>query len=153
MKKQFLKEAQLMSTFKHKNILQLKAVCLVNDPNFLVIEFMKNGDLRSYLLSKRPVGAVPSPLSLCDLMDISIQIAEGCVYLEELNYVHRDLAARNCLVNVDNDCRTVKIGDFGLTREIYKADYYKVGSNTPLPIRWMAPESLHQGRFSIQSDV
>ena len=142
-----------MSTFKHKNILQLKAVCLTHEPNFLVLEFMKNGDLVSYLRSNRPVGAVPSPLNICDLMDISIQIAEGCVYLEELCYVHRDLAARNCLVNVDKDVCVVKIGDFGLTRDIYKADYYKMGSSLMMPIRWMAPESLNQGKFSVQSDV
>ena len=153
MKKQFLKEAQLMSTFKHKNILQLKAVCLTHEPNFLVLEFMKNGDLVSYLRSNRPVGAVPSPLNICDLMDISIQIAEGCVYLEELCYVHRDLAARNCLVNVDKDGRIIKIGDFGLTRDIYKTDYYKLSTNTLMPIRWMAPESLENGIFTVQSDV
>lgn len=153
MKKQFLKEAQLMSTFKHENILQLKAVCLAHEPNFLVLEYMKNGDLVSYLRANRPVGAVPSPLSIYDLMDISIQIANGCVYLEDLYYIHRDLAARNCLVNVDKDGRIVKIGDFGLTRDIYKADYYKAGGNALLPIRWMAPESLNQGKFSTQSDV
>lgn len=153
MKKQFLKEAQLMSTFKHKNVLQLKAVCLTHEPNFLVLEYMKNGDLVAYLRSNRPKGAIPSPLSICDLIDISIQIAEGCVYLEELCFIHRDLAARNCLVNVDKNGRIIKLGDFGLTREIYKSDYYKMGSDAPMPIRWMAPESLKQGMFSSQSDV
>ena len=45
----------------------------------------------------------------------------------------------------------VKIGDFGLARDINKNHYYRGGGN--LPINWMAPESLMEGIFSTQSDV
>ena len=45
----------------------------------------------------------------------------------------------------------VKIGDFGLARDISGKDYYKGGEE--FPIRWMAPESLGQGKFSNKSDV
>lgn len=55
-----------------------------------------------------------------------VDVAKGCVYLEEMHYVHRDLAARNCLVSTtDPESRIVKIGDFGLARDIYKNDYYR----------------------------
>ena len=37
-------------------------------------------------------------------------------------YNFRDLAARNCMVADD---LTVKIGDFGMTRDIYETDYYR----------------------------
>lgn len=68
----------------------------------------------------------------------------------------RDLAARNCLVNVNEEDkkRTVKIGDFGLAREIYSMHYYKpANDNKLLPIRWMAPESIIDGLFTVKSDV
>jgi proto-oncogene tyrosine-protein kinase ROS len=43
-----------------------------------------------------------------------------------MHFVHRDLAARNCLVSsTDPAKRRVKIGDFGLARDIYKNDYYR----------------------------
>ena len=90
-----------MNTFKHPHILQLKGICLTNNPMFLLLELMNKGDLTGYLRSNRPVGAVPSQLNLSDLIEIGIHVARGCVYLEEKSYVHRDLAARNCLVNID----------------------------------------------------
>lgn len=36
---------------------------------------------------------------------------------------------------------------------MYKQDYYKAGKDAFLPIRWMPPESLKEGKFTTQSDV
>ena len=51
------------------------------------------------------------------------QIAEGMTYLSTQRFVHRDLACRNCLVGYD---LVVKIADFGMSRDVYTCDYYKV---------------------------
>lgn len=58
---------------------------------------------------------------------ISIQIAAGMTYLSAQRFVHRDLACRNCLVGTD---LLVKIADFGMSRDVYTCDYYKVNSFT-----------------------
>lgn len=47
----------------------------------------------------------------------------------------------------------VKIGDFGLARDIYKNDYYRKEGEGLLPVRWMSPESLVDGVFTTQSDI
>lgn len=58
-----------------------------------------------------------------DLLKVAVQIANGLEYLADRHLVHRDLAARNCLVGTN---LVVKISDFGMTRDIYITDYYKV---------------------------
>ena len=46
-----------------------------------------------------------------------------------------------------------KVADFGLTRDVYITDYYRIGHNIPLPVKWMAPESLIDRIFTTESDV
>ena len=84
---------------------------------------------------------------------MAIEIADGMAYLSTTKnpnpIVHCDLAARNCLVS---DPPIIKIGDFGMAHEVY-ADYYKKGNPGMMPVRWMAPETLRDGKFSSASDV
>ena len=54
---------------------------------------------------------------------MALQVASGLCYLQQQRFVHRDVAARNCLVSRD---LTVKIGDFGLARDVYMHEYYRV---------------------------
>ncbi|XP_041601028.1 proto-oncogene tyrosine-protein kinase ROS isoform X1 [Vulpes lagopus] len=153
---EFLKEAHLMSKFNHPNILKQLGVCLLNEPQYIILELMEGGDLLTYLRKARMTTFHGPLLTLVDLVDLCVDISKGCVYLEQMHFIHRDLAARNCLVSVKDytsPSRVVKIGDFGLARDIYKNDYYRKTGEGLLPVRWMAPESLMDGIFTTQSDV
>ncbi|KFQ24645.1 Proto-oncogene tyrosine-protein kinase ROS, partial [Merops nubicus] len=155
-KSEFLKEAHLMSKFNHPHILKLLGVCLLNEPQYLILELMEGGDLLSYLRGARKQKLQHPLLTVTDLLDICLDICKGCVYLEKMHFIHRDLAARNCLVSekeYKSSSRVVKIGDFGLARDIYKNDYYRKRGEGLLPVRWMAPESLVDGVFTNHSDV
>jgi serine/threonine protein kinase len=46
----------------------------------------------------------------------------------------------NVLVAEDS---VVKLADFGMSRNVYEADYYKKQSDDRVPVKWMAPESVN----------
>lgn len=158
-----------MSRLDNANIIRLLCVCVSSDPLCMVTEYMENGDLNMFLSQRemestlthannipsvrwrrdrrRPITASelltdPSlypPSSLSDLLHMAVQISSGMKYLASLNFVHRDLATRNCLL----DRRlTIKIADFGMSRNLYSSDYYRIQGRAVLPIRWMAWESI-----------
>jgi serine/threonine protein kinase len=72
-------------------------------------------------------------------------------YIASMKYVHRDLAARNCLL--DHDLKTIKVADFGLSRDIYERSYYRQGSSQAVPVKWMSPESIRNKMYNYKTDV
>ncbi|CAN8002191.1 unnamed protein product [Ixodes hexagonus] len=152
----FEREVQIMSSFKHDNIIKLLGVVFQESGAipWMVFEYMQYGDLAGHLRLKshREPGTrrVTTELTLADLSWIATQIANGMCYLSSQHFVHRDLATRNCLVGHN---LSVKISDFGMSRDIYTCDYYKIRGSRMLPVRWMAPESIMYGKFTLESDV
>lgn len=68
-----------------------------------------------------------------------------------LGIVHGDVACRN--VYLDRQ-KQVKIADFSLSTGERGGSRLYISSGTGrLPVKWMAPESLAAGHFSISSDV
>uniref|UniRef100_A0A667HVK6 Tyrosine-protein kinase receptor n=1 Tax=Lynx canadensis TaxID=61383 RepID=A0A667HVK6_LYNCA len=144
----FQREAQLLTVLQHQHIVRFFGVCTEGRPLLMVFEYMRHGDLNRFLRSHGPDAKLlagredvaPGPLGLSQLLAVASQVAAGMVYLAGLHFVHRDLATRNCLVGQG---LVVKIGDFGMSRDIYSTDYY----------RWMPPESILYRKFTTESDV
>uniref|UniRef100_A0A4W4DND1 Tyrosine-protein kinase receptor n=1 Tax=Electrophorus electricus TaxID=8005 RepID=A0A4W4DND1_ELEEL len=149
---EFLNEASVMKEFNCHHVVRLLGVVSQGQPTLVIMELMTRGDLKSYLRtlrSKESTSSLPLP-PLKKMIQMAGEIADGMAYLNANKFVHRDLAARNCMVAEDF---TVKIGDFGMTRDIYETDYYRKGGKGLLPVRWMSPESLKDGVFTTMSDV
>jgi serine/threonine protein kinase len=78
------------------------------------------------------------------------------VHLASKGFVHRDLAARNVFVgarSTTTDRHIVKVGDFGLSRDLNQSDYYRSQQHSELPLKWMAPESIKYHTYSEKTDV
>uniref|UniRef100_A0A8C5QKK9 receptor protein-tyrosine kinase n=1 Tax=Leptobrachium leishanense TaxID=445787 RepID=A0A8C5QKK9_9ANUR len=154
----FLKELKILSRLSDPHIIRLLGACLDEDPLCMITEYMENGDLNQFLSAHQlgeedesPEGRLGPPcISYASLLQVALQICSGMKYLSSLNFVHRDLASRNCLVGEN---LTIKIADFGMSRNLYAGDYYRIQGRAVLPIRWMAWECILMGKFTTASDV
>lgn len=147
---EFLKEAAIMHSIDHENIVRLYGVVLSTDSLMLVTEL---AHLRSLLECLKDSELRTKFLTVPVLCEFAQQICNGMRYLETNRLIHRDLAARNILVFNKNK---VKISDFGLSRALgVGKDYYKTNFNVnlKLPIAWCAPECVNYLKFTSASDV
>jgi insulin receptor len=146
----FLREASIMKQFDTFHVVKLLGVVSVTTPVYVIMEYMENGDLKDFLRNQREIHQKQNKNLVDGIYLMAAQIADGMAYLASKKFVHRDLAARNCMVGEN---RIVKVGDFGLTRDIYANDYYRRDTQGRLPVRWMAPESLSDNICTSASDA
>ena len=95
-----------MKRFDHPHVLSMIGICvgLLESP-CIVMPFMSNGSLLSYLRKEAPNLSVPADITdesqkftvTKQLLSMCSQVAKGMAYLTEQFFVHRDLAARNCM--------------------------------------------------------
>ncbi|XP_076386248.1 discoidin domain-containing receptor 2 isoform X1 [Megachile rotundata] len=155
-KMDFQRDVRLLAALEDRNIARVLGACCREEPYCIVMEYLEHGDLCQFLKThitaedahSMPIGV--KTLSFNCLIYMAAQIASGMRYLENLNFVHRDLATRNCLVG---KAYHIKISDFCTGNELYACDYYKVDGTVPLPIRWMAWESIFLGKYTTKTDV
>ncbi|XP_056400448.1 serine/threonine-protein kinase LMTK3 isoform X2 [Hyla sarda] len=141
--RKFLSEAQPYS-LQHPNILQCLGLCTETIPFLLIMEFCQLGDLKRYLRAQRKADGMTPDLLTCDLTTLqrmAYEITLGLMHLHKNNYIHSDLALRNCLLTSD---LTVRIGDYGISHNNYKEDYYITPDRLWIPLRWVAPELLDE---------
>eukprot|EP01119_Soliformovum_irregulare_P018891 TRINITY_DN5884_c0_g1_i11.p1 TRINITY_DN5884_c0_g1~~TRINITY_DN5884_c0_g1_i11.p1 ORF type:complete len:219 (-),score=48.39 TRINITY_DN5884_c0_g1_i11:26-682(-) len=128
----------------HANVCSFLSLC--KEPLCLVTEYLENGSLYWMLRRKESVGMIQK-------VQWARQIAAGMHHLQCEKIVHKDLASRNVLVSESN---VAKVADFGLSRlaGVTEGDNNTVVSSSNVgPLKWMAPESLRERKFSSKSDV
>ncbi|XP_045888726.1 ephrin type-A receptor 6 isoform X1 [Micropterus dolomieu] len=152
-RRDFLREASIMGQFNNPNIIRLEGVVTNSRPVMIVVEYMENGALDSFLRTR------DGQFTVLQLVGMMRGIAVGMTYLSDMGYVHRDLAARNILVDENLVC---KVSDFGMSRILeddteaaYTATsvFIVLCQGGKIPIRWTAPEAIAYGKFSSASDV
>jgi serine/threonine protein kinase len=153
--KQFCAEALLVGGLQHPNILCIRYVVTNSLPFMVVTDWMEGGDLQLYLRSCRStIKSCREVLRVKELITIAFQIVLACEFLEAHKMIHRALMSSNVLVGENH--LDIRLTGFGSLREVLRSEEYVKTSDkkdTQLNIRFMAPESFTDNRFSIKSDV
>ena len=171
----FVKEAKLLSSLSHENIVQFKSVC--NNPVAIMLEYVyfdvgifggegKVSSLKDFMASIDEHNCDGIEGSF--MKKVASDVARGLSYLHEKNIAHRDLKPSNVLVSnhhyrneTDQDklanawhCQPVicKLTDFGESRSLVLQTKTICQSRTKNvdrgTIPFMAPEILEDGEIS-----
>ena len=133
------READLLQSLSHPNIVAVRGWILDGEQAGLITEFVEGGSLER-LLEER--GALPVEQALT----IVSQAARALAYAHGRGIVHRDVKPANLLLAADG---TVKVTDFGLAAAPPEGEP-GVLEGTPA---YMAPEQLQGQPGDARSDV
>ncbi|XP_063058468.1 fibroblast growth factor receptor homolog 1-like [Engraulis encrasicolus] len=153
--KQVQREMTIMRKLgNHKNLLQLLDWDVTQTPYFLVMEFVANGTLRSFLQTNQD--RLSGDTDLQHLFTIAAyHIAHAMDHLRNKMVVHCDLALRNIMVN--SFPREVKVAEFSLARDLTRMRSHRTskkhGDPEKVPLRWYPPEYFKEKYFGFKSDV
>ncbi|XP_071449817.1 interleukin-1 receptor-associated kinase 4-like [Hetaerina americana] len=109
---QFRNEVEMLSRFRHPNLLPLLGYSCDGPSYCLVYEYMSNGSLLEKLACKDDAAV----LTWLQRLVLALGIAKGIVYLHTAlpqPLVHRDIKSANILLDGE---LVPKLGDFGLVR-------------------------------------
>ncbi|WVQ84715.1 hypothetical protein IAT38_006872 [Cryptococcus sp. DSM 104549] len=171
-RKQILAEVAILEALKHRNIVQL--IQKIKDPKneriYIVMEYCTSGDLGSLI---RRAQRNNQPLGEDKIWNIFLQIVlalHHCHWPAErpakaapggrmsmappgsdgggarYQVLHRDLKPENVFLSDE----FVKLGDFGLSKDMGTASFTSTYVGTPL---YMPPEILAENRYDTKSDI
>ncbi|KIR29347.1 NEK protein kinase [Cryptococcus deuterogattii LA55] len=169
-RKQILAEVAILDSLKHRNIVQL--IQKIKDPKneriYIVMEYCTSGDLGTLIRrAQRNNSSIPEDKIWNIFLQIVLALhhchwpAERSVNtggrqsvvapstdggVARYQVLHRDLKPENVFLSDE----FVKLGDFGLSKEMGAASFTSTYVGTPL---YMPPEILAENRYDTKSDI
>jgi serine/threonine protein kinase/lipopolysaccharide biosynthesis regulator YciM len=137
----FEREARAQASLNHPNVVTLHDIAEFEGRQFIVMERVGGKSLTAY--------SGDTKLTLEQLIDLTIQVAEGLTAAHHMGLVHRDLKPSNILVPAEG---RAKICDFGLAYARNKARLTRSGS-TLGTAAYMSPEQVQGLDVDNQSDL
>ena len=136
----FRREAKVAASLSHPNLVNVFDQGTDDEIIFLVMEFVPGINLRDAL---NDFGALTSDRAL----EILEPLTAGLAAAHEAGILHRDLKPENVFLS---DSGTVKLGDFGLAREI--SSHTQTGAVVGTAA-YLSPELVLRGQADARSDI
>ncbi|CAH8525383.1 unnamed protein product [Schistosoma turkestanicum] len=128
----FMVEIDILTNFKHKNILSLHEVYIYENKLWMYLELCGGGALDSIMET------LEKPLTEAQIRFISREVLQGLGFLHEKLIIHRDMKAGNILLTLNNE---IKLADFGVSAKLADEKQKRFTFiGTPY---WMAPEVIN----------
>lgn len=116
--RRFKKEAQVLAQLNHKNIVSVFDIIDHNQNQYIIMEYL-NGKNLEELLNLQGIFSIESAVSV---------VSDTCLaldYIHKKSIIHRDVKPSNIIILEDD---TVKLTDFGVTRDLNSATMTQDGS-------------------------
>lgn len=123
------REINILQRCTHPHIIRLYEVIDTPTDIFVVMEYVSNGELFDYIVSK-------GRLAPDEARHFFHQIISGVEYCHYHHIVHRDLKPENLLLDADNN---IKIADFGLSNVMRDGEFLRTSCGSP---NYAAPEVI-----------
>ena len=146
--KRFQREAGLLGSFNHPNILPVHDSGVQGDLLYLVMQYAPDGSLAD-AIKGRTQHTLTLPASPAFVSDLISQVAAALQYTHDRGVVHRDVKPGNVLLQLEpNGHWHALLADFGIARGADASSHRTKVSGT---LAYMAPEQF-SGKFSPASD-
>jgi serine/threonine protein kinase/Tfp pilus assembly protein PilF len=140
-KTRFANEAKAASALDHQNIATIYEIDEVNDQCFISMAYVEGKSLKEMIQERT--------LSLDEILNITIQIAEGLNAAHKKGIIHRDIKSDNIMITKDG---VVKIMDFGLAK-LKDAPGVTADGTVLGTFQYMSPEQLQGEPPDSRSDI
>ncbi|XP_068647932.1 receptor protein-tyrosine kinase CEPR2-like [Aristolochia californica] len=150
-KKVLAAEMEILGKIRHRNILKLYAFLSKGASNFLVFEYMTNGNLFQSL--QREIKGGQPELGWVRRYNIAVGAAKGLSYLHHdcsPAIIHRDIKSSNILLDEDYEA---KIADFGIAKIVEESTASSESSCFAGTHGYIAPELAYSLKVTEKSDV
>ncbi|RDX90389.1 putative L-type lectin-domain containing receptor kinase S.5, partial [Mucuna pruriens] len=150
-KQDFIAEITTIGNLNHKNLVKLIGWCYEKGEILLVYELMQNGSLDRFIFS---TCGGDTTLSWERRLSVICGVSKALDYLHngcDKRVLHRDIKPSNVMLDSEFNAR---LGDFGLARTIHlnEKSHHSTREIAGTP-GYMAPESFHTRRASVETDV
>jgi len=136
-------EVQIHKSCKHENIVSLEEIFETKHRLYMVMEVMKGGDLFDRLVKKKRYPESEARIVIKNIVN-------GVLYMHEQGLVHRDLKPENMLLVSKDDHVTVKIADFGFSKNIEEGRLLSTPCGSP---GYVAPEIANEQSYTTGVDM
>lgn len=143
-KERFKTEARAAAALNHPNISTIHSIEETENDRFIVMEYVEGKELKDIVETRHGVS-----LQINDIINYSIQIAEGLDKAHKKGIIHRDIKSSNIMITDENK---VKIMDFGLAKMRGEKGLTKTGT-TVGTAAYMSPEQVNGKEADKRSDI